>query len=116
MDQNTPLETLRDGRVKATVWENTNADGEAYHTVSIAKTYEDRNGKLQDSHSFSAGEFLRVAELARDAHRLIRDVRRDLAHEHQADRQTKQSRDPRPSRREDRPARFQNRSQPGLER
>ena len=55
MDQNIPLDTLRDGRLKATTWENVNEKNETYHSVTLAKTYEDRNGNLQDSHSFSGG-------------------------------------------------------------
>lgn len=114
MDQNIPLDTLRDGRLKATIWENVNEKNETYHSVTLAKTYEDRNGKLQDSHSFSGGELLRVAELAREAHSFIRGVRRDLAHERQTQQPVQ----------ENRPRRFQGRGrsqsqgrfQPGLER
>lgn len=72
---NKPIETLRDGRLKATIWEN-HSDSGAYHTVALAKVYEDRDGKLQETSSFSAGELLRVGELAREAHGLIRDLRR----------------------------------------
>lgn len=72
----TPVETLRDGRLKATVWENQNENG-SYHSVSLAKTYEDKQGRLQDSHSFTGSELLRIAELARESHSLIRDLRRE---------------------------------------
>lgn len=74
--KNKPIETLRDGRIKATIWEN-QSDRGAYHTVALAKVYEDRDGKLQETSSFSAGELLRVAELAREAHGVIRELRRD---------------------------------------
>lgn len=114
MDQNQPIDTLRDGRLKATIWENVNEQNDTYHSVTLAKTYEDRNGKLQDTASFSAGELLRVAELAREAHSVIRDMRRERAHEVRAERNTN-SRE-RPSR-EERPSRFRGRaSSPGLER
>ena len=76
--KNKPIETLRDGRLKATIWHN-ESEGGAYHTVALAKVYEDRDGKLQETSSFSAGELLRVAELAREAHGVIRGYRRDLA-------------------------------------
>lgn len=72
----TPVETLRDGRLKATTWENEGKDGN-YYTVTLAKIYEDKNGQLQDSHSFTGSELLRIAELARESHALIRDLRRD---------------------------------------
>ena len=76
--QNQPIETLRDGRLKATLWENQGENG-SYHTVTLAKVYEGKDGQLQETSSFSAGELLRVAELARESHGLIRDLRRDHA-------------------------------------
>lgn len=117
MDQNPPIATFRDGRLKATVWENTNESGELYHTVTLSKTYEDAKGNLKDTNSFSPGELLRVRELAREAGSFILEIRRDLAIERQAERQQSQDnrRNERPGR-EDRPARFQKQSQPSLER
>lgn len=109
---NTPIETLRDGRLKATIWQNAGENGETYHTVAFAKVYEDREGKLQDSSSFSGGELLRLAELAREAHGVIRDIRRERAMERRTEQQPARSA---PSR-EERPARFRGRPQPGLER
>lgn len=69
----TPVETLRDGRLKATIWENQNENG-SYHSVSLAKTYEDKQGRLQDSHSFTGSELLRIAELARESHALCAET------------------------------------------
>lgn len=75
-----PIETFRDGRLKASIWRNEGKEGD-YHSVTFAKTYEDKNGKLQDSHSFTGSELLRVAELAREAHACIREMNRDHARE-----------------------------------
>jgi len=92
-----PIETFRDGRLKASIWQNESDKG-PYHTVTMAKVYEDRSGKLQETNSFSSGELLRVAELAREAHTYVRDIRRDLAQDRRSEPQ-----------REDRPGRFQDR-------
>ncbi len=54
---NQPLETFRDGRLKATVWEN-QGDSGPYHTVTLSKVYEDKEGKLQETHSFTGSELL----------------------------------------------------------
>lgn len=83
---NQPLETLRDGRLKATLWEN-QGESSTYHTVTLAKVYEDKEGHLQETSSFSAGELLRVAELARESHSLIRDIRRAHNLERSAERE-----------------------------
>ena len=73
--KNRPVETFRDGRLKATVWQNESEKG-VYHSVSLAKIFEDQSGKLRETNSFSAGELLRVAELARESHAFVRDVNR----------------------------------------
>lgn len=86
MDRNQPVDTLRDGALKATVWENQSDKGETYFSVTLAKTYEDRNGALQDGHSFTQNDLLRVAELAREAHALTRDLRRERVQEQKQDR------------------------------
>lgn len=119
MDQNTPVETFRDGRLKATVWQNQNSKDETYHTVTLAKTYEDRNGNLKDTNSFSAEELLKVNELASEAYGFVRGIRRDMARERNAERNNQPDW-------EDRPERFRGRgsdqdrqhdhSGPGMER
>ncbi len=119
---NAPIETLLDGRLKATIWENLNEKGEAYPTVALAKTYEHRNGKLQDTVSFSGSELLRVAELAREAHGVIRDMRREHAIERRSEQQNTRSASSHaqlPGEGGGTPARFRGRAQqssPGMER
>lgn len=113
--QNQPIETLRDGRLKATLWENQGENG-PYHTVTLAKVYEGKDGQLQETSSFSAGELLRVAELARESHGLIRDLRRDHALDRGADRGA-----PSPDERPHRPRkasadRFKGREGPSMDR
>lgn len=72
-----PADVLRDGALKATIWKNSGEKG-PYFTTTLAKTYEDRNGKPRDTHSFSGSDLLRVAELARDAYARSNQLRRDL--------------------------------------
>lgn len=76
---NTPVETLWDGSLKATVWQNTSETGKPYHTISLSRLYEDRAGKPQETNSFSTSELLRVAELAREAYAAVLDIRRHFA-------------------------------------
>ena len=72
-----PFDVLRDGSLKATLWENEGQNG-PFLSVTLSKTYEDRNGDLQDGNSFAGGELLRIAELARIAHMENLEYRNDL--------------------------------------
>jgi len=82
MDQkNRPVETFRDGRLKATLWQNEGKDGSPYYTVNLAKVYEDRNGKVQETSSFSDTEILRINELGKEARLHALHLKRELTHE-----------------------------------
>ncbi len=64
---NKPAATLRDGRLKATIWKNAGEKG-AYYGVDLTRGYQDANGNWQDSNRFGGTELLRVAHLAAKAY------------------------------------------------
>jgi hypothetical protein len=78
--KNKPIEVIRDGVLKATIWENEGENGVIYSTT-LARTYHANDGSLKDAHSFSGSELLRVAELARQAYAAVNAHRRDHAPE-----------------------------------
>ena len=61
-----PVETLRDGAIKASIWRNEGEKG-AFFAVTFARTYE-KDGNLQDTNSFSGVDLLRLARLADKAY------------------------------------------------
>ena len=72
-NSNKPKQTLRDGMLKATIWENQGEQG-LFHTATLSKIFE-KDGKLKDGHSFAGGDLLRIAELAKEAYHRIRRYR-----------------------------------------
>ncbi|MGJ8530136.1 hypothetical protein [Maritalea sp.] len=89
-----PEDTLREGPLKAAIWRNDGENG-AYHSVTVARTYKDQDGKLQDTQSFRPKDMLGLSELARQAHHKAHDLdraqfkeRRQTAQD-QAQKQTK---------------------------
>jgi cell wall assembly regulator SMI1 len=62
-----PVETLRDGAIKAAIWKNESEKG-AFFSVTFARTYKDKDGDLQDTESFSGSQLLRLARLADKAY------------------------------------------------
>lgn len=62
-----PVETLRDGAIKAAIWRNESEKG-AFFSVTFARTYKDGDGDLQDTESFSGTQLLRLARLADKAY------------------------------------------------
>lgn len=66
-DRTPPAETLREGPLKAAIWRNESENG-AYHSVTLARTYKDKEGNLQDTSNFRAKDMLGLSELTRRAH------------------------------------------------
>ncbi len=71
---NKPTATLRDGRIKATIWKQDSEKG-GFFRVNFSRAYRDKDDKWQDSDSFSGAELLRVAYLATKAYETTADLR-----------------------------------------
>src|SRR5687768_15243197 len=65
-----PIKTLRLGRIKAAVWENS-ADQRAFFNVTFARTYMDEEKKFHDADSFGRDDLLLLAKIADQAHSFI---------------------------------------------
>ena len=59
---NTPLDKIRCGRVSVTIWENQTAEGKAFHSFTLQRTYTDARGKPQSTSSFSRDDLLALSE------------------------------------------------------
>lgn len=73
MSNQKPIDTIRDGALKATIWKNPTEKGHFY-SVDFSRTYKDGEA-FKDSHSFSGGEPLQIARLAHKAYDRIADLR-----------------------------------------
>ena len=71
--KNKPIETLRDGVIKATIWKNTTDKGDVYN-VELVRSYE-KDGNWHDTNSLSGGEVLKAANLLTEAHNTIREIK-----------------------------------------
>lgn len=86
---NKPVDTLRDGSLKASIFRNEGDKGHFYAT-SFARTYRDADGNPRDTHSFIGTDLLKLSELARAAYTRTHDLRREDSRE-----QSERSHDPR---------------------
>ena len=66
-----PTDRVRVGRIEASIWENEGKNG-PWRSVTLSRTYEDTDGNLRSTHSFSGPDVLLAAEALRIAYsRLI---------------------------------------------
>jgi len=70
-----PVATIRDGRLSASIWAQVTQDQSLFYTVTFERLYE-KDGELKNSNSFSGAELLRIAVLAQDAYQTIGEIRR----------------------------------------
>lgn len=68
-----PAAILRDGSLKATLWQRQTEKG-VFFNVSLTRTYKEGE-EYKDSNSFSGPELLRIARLATKAYDLANELR-----------------------------------------
>lgn len=71
---NHPHATIRDGRLKATIWKNESENGE-FFSIEFTRTYTNSEDKPQDTRSFSKSDLLRVARLAGKVYDFLEEVK-----------------------------------------
>lgn len=58
-----PVAQIRDGRISASIWKNENEKG-SFHAVTFSRTFTDSEGNLQNTHSYSGTDLLKLSRLA----------------------------------------------------
>ncbi len=71
---NKPIDVVKDGKMKATIWKNEGENGARY-SVQLSRIWKDEAGEFHNSDSFSGTELLRVARLANIAYNRVVDLR-----------------------------------------
>ena len=70
-----PVLTLRDGKLSASIWENTGESGKFY-SVTFQRVYTDKDsGEVKNSSAFSGAEILQIAQLATKAYNEVGEMR-----------------------------------------
>ena len=65
-----PIDEVRIGRVKATIWKNGTEDAPRYN-VTFSRLYKDDDDKWQNTQSFGRNDLLTLAKVADLAHTRI---------------------------------------------
>ena len=76
-DNNKPVEVIRDGSLKASIFRNEGEKG-TFFSTTLSRTYTDERGNFHDTNVFSGTDLLRVSELARKAYSVSRDLKQEL--------------------------------------
>ncbi|MGD1881189.1 MAG: hypothetical protein ACFB11_02540 [Paracoccaceae bacterium] len=79
-EANRPVETLRVGSLKASIWRNEGDNGVSYSTT-FAQMWKDDHGRYHDSNSYYDADMLKLGELTRAAYHRTNELRRDHARE-----------------------------------
>lgn len=69
-----PADKVRHGNVHATIWKNVNAEGKAWYSTTVQRTFKDKKGKWRPTDSFSRDDLLIVSEVATAAYNRIREL------------------------------------------
>lgn len=99
--QNTPkrpIDKHRDGALEVAIWKQEGEKG-PFYTTERTRSYQDRNGDWQKSHSIPERDLLRAARLDQRAYETIQQIRnQDRAHYVERQKQMPENRrDPEPN-------------------
>ncbi len=70
---NEPVDRVRVGRIEVAIWKNRGENG-AWHSVTLSRTYKDKDDKLQSTDSFSGTDLILAAEALRLAYARCREL------------------------------------------
>lgn len=84
MTNNKPIDTLRDGAIKASIWKNAASDGTPFYSVTFDRTFTDSDGMTKSSSSFSASGILKLSRLAEKTYDRIAVIRAQDSARHAA--------------------------------
>jgi len=76
MEKNKPVRTLWHGNVKVSIWLNPTQNG-AIYSISCARIYTDKHGKIRDAYTFSDVESLRLHALLPEADTVLRQLKQE---------------------------------------
>ena len=72
-----PIETLRDSKLSASIWQNSGDKG-LFYTVTFERVYTGEDGKPKSASSFSGSDLLRISHLAAKAYDRCQALRDSL--------------------------------------
>lgn len=71
---NKPVDAIRDGAIKASIWRNPSEKG-PFYSVTFTRTFTDAEGKFRDADSFGGSDLLKLSHLAGKAYDRIGELR-----------------------------------------
>lgn len=73
-----PVETLRDGLIRASIWERSSDKGSMFNTT-LSRSYQDNEGNWKDTNSLRSRDNLPASELLRQSHSRINELKAERA-------------------------------------
>jgi hypothetical protein len=78
---NRPVHSIQLGRIRASIWKNVHPEQGVWFSVTLTRSYRDKQGAWKSAGSFGLDDLLLVGEVAREALRWIYEERRRLNQE-----------------------------------
>ena len=77
-ENNRPVDVLRDGSLKASIFRNEGEKG-TFFSTTLSRTYTDERGNFHDTNVFSGTDLLRISELSRRAYSRATELKAELS-------------------------------------
>ena len=75
---NKPAHIIRNGRLKVTIWRNTNNDGEPFYTATLIKSYKDKDSdQWKETNQVTGNEISTAATMLVEASEKVSELEAD---------------------------------------
>lgn len=71
---NSPVDTIRNGRLKVTIWKNSNTNGNPFFTANMVKSYKDKNDEWRETTQLTGNEISHAAALLNKAAKRVAEL------------------------------------------
>lgn len=71
---NSPVDTIRNGRLKVTIWQNKNKKGETFFTASLVKSYKDKSDTWKETNQLTGNEISHASALLHKAAKRVAEL------------------------------------------
>ena len=71
---NSPVDTIRQGRLKVTIWENKNKKKESFFTATLTKSYKDAKDNWRETNQLTGNEISKAGALLNKASKRVAEL------------------------------------------
>ena len=76
---NSPVDTIRNGKLKVTIWANKSKSGDMFYTANLVKSYKDKKDQWKETTQLTGNEISHGPALLTQASKRVQELELEAA-------------------------------------